>query len=92
MEINIKAKLGLDTIKADTQKHISINREICKDCAKRYCLYVCPAQTYTLNKENEIELDTDGCLECGACKIACLRNAVDWNYPRGGFGVQYKYG
>ncbi len=92
MKANIKAKLGLDTIKTDTQKHITVKREICKDCAERYCLYVCPAQVYILNKDNEIELDLDGCLECGTCKIACLRKSMDWNYPRGGFGVQYKHG
>ena len=91
-EINIKAKLGLDTIKVDAEKHISVNQEICKECVERYCLYVCPAQVYTLSKEGDIELDLDGCLECGTCSIACLRNALDWNYPRGGFGVQFKFG
>lgn len=92
MEINIKAKLGLDTIKADTQKHISVDQEICKGCTERWCLYVCPAKVYTLNKDGEIELDLDGCLECGTCKIACVRDSVTWDYPRGGFGVQYKCG
>ena len=92
VQINIKAKLGLDTIKVDTEKHISVNREICKSCTERYCLYVCPAQVYTLSKEGEIELDLDGCLECGTCRIACLKGAVDWNYPRGGFGVQFRFG
>lgn len=91
-ETNIKAKLGLDTIKVDTEKHISINQEICKSCPERYCLYVCPAQVYTLSKEGKIELDLDGCLECGTCRIACVRGAIDWNYPRGGFGVQFKFG
>ena len=91
-EINVKAKLGLDTIKVDDRKHISVNQEVCKDCGERYCLYVCPAQVYTLGKEGEIELDLDGCLECGTCRIACLRKALDWNYPRGGFGVQFKFG
>ncbi len=89
---NVKAKLGSDTIKVDTIKHITVNQEICKDCRERYCLYVCPAQVYTLNKEGEIELDLDGCLECGTCKIACQRDALIWNYPRGGFGIQLKFG
>ena len=92
METNIKAKLGLDTIKADSQKHIKVNPEICKGCTRRHCLVVCPAQVYKLNKEGEIELDLDGCLECGTCKIACVKGAIDWSYPRGGFGVQYRYG
>ena len=92
METNIKAKLGLNTIKADSEKHIKVNREICKKCKRKQCLLVCPAQVYKLNKEGEIELDLDGCLECGTCKIACVQGALDWSYPRGGFGVQYRYG
>lgn len=89
---NIKAKLGHDTIKVDSIKHIRVKRELCRECRERYCLYVCPAQVYTLNKEGEIELDLDGCLECGTCHIACVRRALDWDYPRGGFGVQFKFG
>jgi ferredoxin like protein len=45
---------------------------------------------YTLNKEGEVVLELDGCLECGTCRIACPE--LDWHYPRGGYGVQYKCG
>jgi ferredoxin like protein len=92
MKTNIKAKLGLNTIKADSVKHITVNREICKKCVHKPCLFVCPAQVYKLNNEGEIELDLDGCLECGTCRIACVKGALEWSYPRGGFGVQYRYG
>ena len=91
-EVDIKAKLGLDVFKVDKERHISVNQEICKDCLERWCLYVCPAKVYSLNEQGEIELDLDGCLECGTCSIACVRNAVDWSYPRGGFGVQFRFG
>ena len=90
--MNIKAKLGLDTIKVDSEKHISVNKEICRECAEKYCIYVCPANVYSLSKEGEIELDLDGCLECGTCRIACPGGAVSWNYPRAGFGVQLRFG
>jgi|WetSurMetagenome_2_1015567.scaffolds.fasta_scaffold819795_2 ferredoxin like protein len=92
-EVNVKAKLGLDTIKVDDeQKHIQIDREICKGCILKPCLHVCPAQVYTLDKTGEIVIDLDGCLECGTCKIACNRKAIKWNYPHGGFGVQLRFG
>ena len=90
MELNIKAKLAKDTIKADSERHIKVNPEKCKNCKERVCLYVCPAHVYTLNKEGEVVLELDGCLECGTCRIACPE--LDWHYPRGGYGVQYKCG
>jgi len=30
------------------------------------------------------------CLECGTCYVVCDKEAVDWNYPRGGYGVCYR--
>lgn len=90
--MNIKDKLGLNVFKVDSQPHISIDQEICrKECKKKYCLYVCPANVYSL-KEEEIHVEWDGCLECGACTIACRPQALRWEYPRGGFGVQYRFG
>jgi ferredoxin like protein len=31
------------------------------------------------------------CLECGACRISCQNGALDWNYPKGGFGVCFRF-
>lgn len=92
MDVNIKTKLGKDTIKTDSEKHIKVKPEVCQNCLEKVCLYVCPAHVYNLNKEGVVILELDGCLECGTCRIACVKNALDWSYPRGGFGVQYKYG
>jgi ferredoxin like protein len=92
MDVNITAKLGKDTIKVDSEKHIKPNMEICKNCRERVCLYVCPAHVYTQSANGEIVLELDGCLECGTCKIACPNNALDWDYPRAGYGVQYRFG
>ncbi len=88
----IRAKLGHDTIKVDDHKHITVRQDICRSCNEKYCLYVCPAQVYVLNKQGDIELDLDACLECGTCRIACIKKSIEWNYPRGGFGVQLKFG
>jgi len=89
---SIRAKLGHDTIKVDSEKHIKVKQEICATCKEKYCLYVCPAQVYKLNNQGQIELDLDACLECGTCRIACVKKAIDWNYPRGSFGIQLKFG
>jgi ferredoxin like protein len=89
---NVKEKLGHNTIKVDSIKHIKVKQEVCRGCREKYCLHICPAQVYTLNKEGGIELELDGCLECGTCRIACIKEALEWDYPRGGFGIQLKYG
>ena len=91
--MNIEAKLGLDVFKVDTEPHIVINHEICQaKCQIRYCLNICPADLYTLDKQDEVQVNYVGCLECGACLIACEHEALTWQYPRAGYGVQYRFG
>jgi ferredoxin like protein len=91
--MNIEAKLGLDVFKVDTEPHIIINQEVCRTkCQTRFCLYICPAELYTLDKLGQIQVNYEGCLECGACFIACVHEALTWHYPRAGYGVQYRFG
>ncbi|HOV79032.1 MAG TPA: hypothetical protein PK728_02920, partial [Bacillota bacterium] len=49
---------------------------------------------YTVKEgESEISFDYAGCLECGTCRAVCpKKGAIDWRYPRGGFGINYRYG
>jgi ferredoxin like protein len=91
--LGIEAKLGLDVFALDKQAHITVNQEVCRgQCRTRLCLAVCPAHLYSLGPAGEILLNYEGCLECGACKLACPHGALDWRYPRGGYGVQYRLG
>jgi ferredoxin-like protein FixX len=40
-----------------------------------------------------VSLITDGCMECGACRIVRDEfHNVDRDYPRCGFGILYKFG
>ena len=91
-KVNIKDKLTSNTYKVAKESHLQINQEICRKCENRSCLWACPAGTYTLNEQNEIRVEHEACLECGTCLIVCEHNAIQWSYPKGGFGVQYKYG
>jgi len=92
--LNIEAKLGLDVFQIDSeQSHILIDQEVCQSrCTIRYCLHVCPADLYELNENGEMTVDYEGCLECGTCYIACREDALEWHYPRAGYGVQYRFG
>ena len=85
----IQEKLDLVRFNVDRESHIRVNQEACKRCQSRPCLYVCPAGLYTLSDE-ELLHSYEGCLECGACYVACPEQAIDWNYPKGGYGVCFR--
>ena len=54
---------------------------------------LCPAGCYAVTESGKVEVAADGCLECGTCRIVTKDTGeVEWNYPRGGFGVLYKFG
>jgi len=87
-------KLILDTFDHDEEPFITVDTKLCRDCRSKPCLYVCPAQVYRLEGE-ELVYNIEGCIELGACVIVCRslgKSAITWNYPRGGYGVEYKYG
>lgn len=91
-KVNIKDKLSLDTFKAAKESHLKVNQELCQKCEARCCLWVCPAGVYTQNEKGVISIEFEACLECGTCLLACPHSAIEWSYPKGGFGVQFKYG
>lgn len=54
---------------------------------------VCPAHCYDVNDRGQVEITADGCLECGTCRVLCAESGdIEWSYPRGGFGVLFKFG
>jgi len=87
------SKLSVDIFKNDEEAHIIIRQEICRQCELKPCLRICPAGLYSISEESgEILIEYTGCLECGSCRVVCPCGALAWSYPRGGFGVQYRYG
>ena len=87
----IEDKLTTIRFNVDAEPHIKVNTEICETCLEKSCLYVCPVQNYVL-EDGKLVFSWQGCLECGACRVACTRDAIDWAYPRGGFGICLRYG
>lgn len=87
-------KLGLDVFEHDEEPFIKVDTQLCGQCILKPCLYVCPAHVYRLDG-NELVYNTEGCLELGACVIVCRslgNRAITWSYPRGGYGVEFRYG
>lgn len=89
----IEESLGLDKFEVDEENaHIIIDKEICRQCQKKPCLVICPAKLYTL-RDGEVNFDYAGCLECGTCRVMCKdKGIIKWEYPRGSFGVAFRYG
>ncbi len=86
----IEDKLFLNRFLVDEIPHLVIkDQKICANCQEKPCLTFCPARVYEW-KDEKIIVGYEGCLECGACRIGCCFDNIEWEYPRGGFGVQYR--
>jgi ferredoxin like protein len=89
--INIENLNQMTRFDKDDQPHIVLNKEICRSCEHRACIQACPAKCYTWAEAvQRIDVVYENCLECGTCLVICEKKAVDWSYPRGGFGVHYR--
>ena len=93
--LKVEDKLFQNRYRVDADRpHISVKDvTVCTDlCTTRQCTVCCPAGCWSFD-DGKIGLMTDGCLECGTCRIVCdeFKN-VDWSYPRGGYGILFKFG
>jgi ferredoxin like protein len=83
--------VALDHYVVDRQPHILVDSSICRQCPHHACLVSCPAECYTQDPAKGIEFSYEACLECGTCRVVCDQGAVTWEYPRGGFGVGFRF-
>jgi ferredoxin like protein len=83
--------LELISYRIDQEPHITMNRGICASCDHRACTFACPARCYQWNENGaRVDFAYEACLECGTCLVLCEKGALEWNYPKGGFGVRYR--
>lgn len=89
-KVKIDDKLFLNSYNVDTESHLAMKElSVCENCEKNICLKICPAHVYEI-KDHKITISYEGCLECGACRISCPHDNIDWKCPKGGFGVQFR--
>ncbi len=89
MKTRLEEKLGLLRYNIDSIPHIIADSNKCLECDTKPCVSGCPAGCFTIEDE-ELHFQYEDCIECGTCKIVCPKDAVDWNYPRGTFGVVFR--
>lgn len=91
--VNVDVKLGVNKFNVDEENpHI-----ILKTAPDKHTLDVvmkaCPAGLYKRQDDGSVRFDYAGCLECGTCRILGLETVLEkWEYPRGTFGVEFRYG
>jgi ferredoxin like protein len=91
----IEKKLSLNVYNVDrTRAHIRIiDRDVCLQCTRQQCINCCPANCYAPQEDGRVLFSYEGCVECGTCRIVChVYDNIEWTYPRGGFGIQYRHG
>lgn len=77
----------------EARAHVRIrDQAVCAACAQQPCLAFCPVQVFARDALGGITVGYQACLECGSCRIGCPNANVDWQLPRGGYGVAYKFG
>ena len=89
----IEDKLAKVKYKNDSETHLKVCQKDCQKCKNRSCEVVCPANVYEYDEQNqEMKVAYENCLECGACRIACDKQTLIWDYPKQGYGVTIKNG
>ncbi|HZT09137.1 MAG TPA: 4Fe-4S dicluster domain-containing protein [Chloroflexota bacterium] len=78
----------------EAQSHLVItDAALCARCTDKPCTVFCPVSVYKWEPaDRKISVGYEKCVECGACRIGCPYYNIEWRYPKGGFGVQYKNG
>ena len=91
----LERKLALNAYNVDPNRaHIwIIDPQVCLKCERQQCINCCPAACYTPKEDGTVLFSYEGCVECGTCRIVCNEfDNIEWTYPRGGFGIQYRLG
>ncbi|MEV0899174.1 4Fe-4S dicluster domain-containing protein [Actinoplanes sp. NPDC049802] len=77
----------------DESCHIVVDQEIARSTGTvQRLISCCPAGVYSVGADGSLEVEHAACLECGTCAAVAAPGALRWEYPRGGFGVQFRDG
>lgn len=84
----IEEKLFISRFRPYTESHIKTNQDICNICPNKECTKFCPANVFAWSEIDErLIIGYENCLECGACKMGCPFEAIEYSNPKPGYGV-----
>jgi ferredoxin like protein len=84
-------KMRTVRFKVDDTPHIVVDGKECQKCSVRACITVCPANLFVPLDDGSVLFNYEQCFECGACYFVCTQEgAIQWTYPKGGYGVTFR--
>jgi ferredoxin like protein len=94
LNTRIEEKLYQNRYVVDAGKpHIKVKEHEVPSEALKSLVTTCPANCYSETGQGKVEIVPDGCMECGTCRVVRVdTDEIEWDYPRGGYGVLYKFG
>lgn len=94
MTIKVEEKLYNNRYMVDEgHPHIAITSKGTPSPQLKSLVTVCPAGCYAEEEDGGVAVTPDGCMECGTCRIICAETGeLSWDYPRGGYGILFKFG
>lgn len=76
-------------------QHVAIyNQESCAKCKEKHCLTICPTGVFKWDclVDSPIVVEYRQCVECGACRLVCQFDNIQFFYPPDGKGVIFREG
>jgi len=94
MSQSIEERLFTIRYKADDVSHLIIkSQDECLACETKECNYFCPSDVYLWHDQEAMtSVAYENCIECGTCRLGCPTYNIEWVYPKGGYGITYKFG
>jgi ferredoxin like protein len=94
LDVRIEEKLYQNRYVVDSGKpHITVKEHDVPSEALKSLVTTCPANCYNTTEQGRVEIAVEGCMECGTCRVVCAEaGEIEWDYPRGGYGVLFKFG
>jgi ferredoxin like protein len=94
MSVRLEEKLFQNRYLVDEGRpHVCIDAQALAPATLKSLASICPAGCWSVAEDGTAQATLDGCLECGTCRLlAEPGGGIAWNYPRGGYGIVYKFG
>jgi len=90
---SVREKLSVTRFSHHPESHVAVrDQAVCRDCVLKLCVDICPGNVYRYTEDPGLTIAHETCLECGSCRIVCEFDNLEWDYPPGGFGVDYRCG